>query len=99
MGNPDSEVEWSSDHGSDGVDCKTLTPGQQKLLEDTIWEFQEAFSRHDEDFGCASAIEHEISTGDAAPIREHYRQITPKMYQEVKDMVGSILENRVIQES
>ncbi|XP_075188139.1 uncharacterized protein LOC142260631 [Anomaloglossus baeobatrachus] len=82
-----------------GVDRRTLTPGQQKLLEDTLWEYQEAFSRNDEDFGCTSAIEHEIPTGDAAPIRERYRQIPPKMYQEVKDMVASMLENRVIQES
>ncbi|XP_066445489.1 uncharacterized protein, partial [Eleutherodactylus coqui] len=82
-----------------GVDPRSLTPGQQKLLEDTLWEYQEAFSRHDEDFGCATAIEHEIPTRDAAPVRERYRQIPPKMYQEVKNMVASMLENRVIQES
>ncbi|XP_069618471.1 uncharacterized protein [Ranitomeya imitator] len=52
-----------------------------------------------EDFGCTQTIEHEIPTGDTPPIRERYRQIPPALYQEVKSMVASMLDNQVIRES
>ncbi|CAN2387656.1 Reverse transcriptase (RNA-dependent DNA polymerase) [Pristimantis euphronides] len=76
-----------------------MKPAQLERLEEALWEFQEAFSRHPEDFGCAHAIEHGIPTGDTPPIRERYRQIPPTMYQEVKSMVSSMLSNQVIRES
>ncbi|XP_075131928.1 uncharacterized protein LOC142204512 [Leptodactylus fuscus] len=49
-------------------------------------------------YGC-NGIYHEIPTGDAAPIRERYRQIPPQQYQEVKDLLNSMLENGVVRES
>ncbi|XP_077127863.1 uncharacterized protein LOC143783344 [Ranitomeya variabilis] len=82
-----------------GVDREKLTPVQLEQLERVLWEHQETFSQHGEDFGCTQMIEHEIPTGDTPPIRERYRQIPPALYQEVKSMVASMLDNQVIRES
>lgn len=81
------------------IDTDQFTTEQLKKIEAVLWEFQSTFSRSEEDFGCTTAIEHEIPTGDTPPIRERYLQIPPTLYQEVKTMLSQMLDSGVVRES
>ncbi|XP_075141571.1 uncharacterized protein LOC142217277 [Leptodactylus fuscus] len=81
------------------IDASQFTSDQMERIEAVLWEFQSAFSRSEEDFGCTTAIEHEISTGDTPPIRERYRQIPPTLYQEVKTMLSQMIDSGIVKES
>ncbi|XP_063350112.1 thy-1 membrane glycoprotein [Pelmatolapia mariae] len=41
-------------------------------------------------------MQHSIPTGNAAPVRERYRQIPPKLYQEVKSLIQGMLDANII---
>lgn len=51
---------------------------------------------HEEDYGLTSTMQHSIPTGNAAPVRERYRQIPPKLYQEVKSLIQGMLDANII---
>lgn len=54
------------------------------------------FSQHDEDYGRTDTILHQIPTGDAAPIRQRYRQIPPNWFSEVKALLKHMLDADII---
>lgn len=81
------------------IDVKALSLDQQRAVETMLWENQAAFARHADDFGCTNAITHDIPTGDTPPIRERYRQIPPKLYQEVKTLLKQMIDSGVVRGS
>uniref|UniRef100_A0AAV2MSB4 Uncharacterized protein n=1 Tax=Knipowitschia caucasica TaxID=637954 RepID=A0AAV2MSB4_KNICA len=73
-----------------------LSDQQQRELKALLQKWEQVFSQHEEDFGRTNLVQHQILTGDAAPIRERYRPIPPMLYKEVKtllsvDVVGRLL--------
>lgn len=58
-----------------------LDEDQQRQLQLLLEKWQHVFSSHDEDYGCTDVIQHQIPTGEAAPIRERYRLVPPTLYQ------------------
>ncbi|XP_063794633.1 uncharacterized protein LOC134949857 [Pseudophryne corroboree] len=81
------------------VSLEECAAGDVAKLDQMLWNRQKVFSRHEEDFGYTEDLQHEIRTGDAPPVRERYRPIPPRLYQEVKSMLRQMLDNHVIQES
>lgn len=76
-----------------------LSENQQEELCALLQKWEKVFAKHDEDFGRTDAVQHQIPTGDAAPIRERYQPLPPLMYKEVKSLLSEMLEQGVIRES
>ena len=76
-----------------------LTPEQRRELESVLVEFRDVFARDDFDLGNFTALEHEIDTGDARPIKQRMRR-TPAMFAgEEEAHLKKMLKAGVIQES
>jgi hypothetical protein len=58
---------------------KELTPPEREKLAELLNEFQDVFVRGEFDFGNFTALEHEIDTGDARPVKERMRH-TPTVF-------------------
>lgn len=76
-----------------------MTSEQITKIQQLVHKHMIAFSQGPEDYGCTTALEHPIHTGDTAPIRERYRNIPPALCQEVKDLLRGMLQGGVIRES
>lgn len=96
-------------HTSSATDVDSLPPfdlegvalsaEQKSKLATLLNKHRAVFSQHDEDYGCTDTILHRIPTGDAAPIRQRYRQIPPNLYAEVRALIKRMLEADVIKPS
>lgn len=76
-----------------------LSAEERTKLAALLDKHQSVFSKHDEDYGCTDTILHQIPTGDAAPIRQRYRQIPPNLYGEVRALLKQMLEADVVRPS
>lgn len=81
------------------LDPLQFSTKQQEMISDLLSKHQKVFSEHDEDYGHTDRVLHVIPTGDAAPIRDRYNRIPPKLYQEVRGLLNNMLENGIIKES
>ena len=81
------------------ADRDDLPGGQREELQAMLMKWMKVFATHDEDFGQTDVVQHQIHTGDAAPIRERHRPLPPSMYKEMKTLLGDMLEKGVIAES
>lgn len=93
------EQEQVFDLVSVPLDPQMFSTGQQEMIAKLLAKHQKVFSEHDEDYGHTDRVLHVIPTGDAAPIRERYNRIPPKLYQEVKGLLSNMLDNGIIRES
>ncbi|KAL7374677.1 hypothetical protein ABVT39_005182 [Epinephelus coioides] len=62
---------------SDLTNRPDLSENQQEELRALLLKWEKVFAKHDEDFGRTDVVQHQIHTGDAAPIRERYRPLPP----------------------
>jgi hypothetical protein len=74
--NPSEPVAEVSEHLQDLLErsAKELDPSEREKLAELLTEFQDVFARSEFDFGGFTALEHEIDTGDAHPIKERMRR-------------------------
>lgn len=93
----------STSPGSEDVpvdlEGSSLSPEECQLVRNFLSQHQHVFALTDKDYGGTHSIFHEIPTGDAAPIRQRYRQIAPSLYQEVRVMLQDLLEAGIIHKS
>ena len=70
---------------------------EQLLL--LLQEYGDVFAASQSDFGRTGEVHHEISTGNAPPIRQRVRRIAPSQRAEAKKLLKEMLEKDVIQPS
>ena len=75
-----------------------LSPAQHDQLYDVLLEFADVFAAADNDLGCALSIEHQVDTGDTAPIWQPVRLVPPHRREIVRSLLGEMQE-KVIQPS
>jgi hypothetical protein len=76
---------------------KELTPPEREKLAELLNEFQDVFARGEFDFGNFTALEHEIDTGDAHPVKERMSR-TPLFFAgEEEAHIKKMLDAGVIQ--
>ena len=80
------------------LDPSQFSPEQQQKVIKLLSKHQNVFSKHDEDYGHTDKVLHVIPTGDSAPIRDRYSRIPPKLYQEVRGLLGNMLDGGIISE-
>lgn len=73
-----------------------LSTEELEKLQALLHKHRAVFAVHEEDYGLTSTMQHSIPTGNAAPVRERYRQIPPKLYQEVKSLIQGMLDANII---
>ncbi|XP_056114186.1 uncharacterized protein LOC130090696 [Rhinichthys klamathensis goyatoka] len=76
-----------------------LTERQKQDFKALLQRWVRVFALHEEDFGHTDAVQHQIHTNDAPPVREKYRPLPPMMYQEMRTLLADMLEKKVIQPS
>lgn len=76
-----------------------LTLEQQSQLDALLKKWQQVFSVHEEDYGRTGIVQHQIPTGNAAPIRERYRPVPPTLYKEIRTLLQGMLDGGVVRES
>ncbi|KAI8497673.1 hypothetical protein Bbelb_243250 [Branchiostoma belcheri] len=68
---------------------------QKQKLGELLAKHKNAFSTGPYDVGHTTVLEHDIPTGDAAPIREPYRRIPPTLYQDVREQIQKLQDSGV----
>ena len=76
-----------------------LTPEQQQQGRRLLGQYQDVFSRSEQDLGCATGIQHEIPLLDDAPVRQRHRRLPPSQYEQVREHIHTLLEGGVIRPS
>lgn len=76
-----------------------LTSQQTQALKTFSSQWASIFAKHESDYGRTDAVQHQIPTGLAPPIRERYRPVPPTLYREMKSLLQGMLDAGVIRES
>ena len=80
----------------DGVDETVGEDDRQRLLA-VLSEFSSTFSRGNNDLGRTDVITHTIDTGDSKPVRQALRRHPPAHEEAIRQHVGDMLEQGVIE--
>ena len=76
-----------------------LDQTQKNQLFSLLTGFSDVFAGSQDDFGRTSRMTHEIATGEAQPIKQPVRRISPSQRQEVRRLLRRMLDQQVIQNS
>ena len=77
----------------------TLEPEDQERLFVLLLEYADVFALGNDGLGRTSILQHEIHTGDAAPIRQQFRRVCPEKRQEMRTLLSEMLERDIIRPS
>ena len=83
----------------DFAKIQTDSEDQLQRLKDLVRLHAGCFSKHSGDFGCTSAIQHEIPLKDAKAFRLPHRRIPPAQYQAVRQHLQDMIASGAIRES
>ena len=75
----------------------TLDDAQREMLFLLLVNYADVFSEVPEDLGCTSVSQHEIVTGEAAPIKQAVRRLGPAERETVKELLNKMQSQNVIQ--
>ena len=64
-----------------------------------FYNYTDVFSKKDDDVGYTDTIKHRIRTMNDDPVVQPYRRIPPTQYEEVKNHIIKLIENKIIRES
>ena len=79
---------------------KTAFQGEsRKLLEELLVEFQDIFSKHPLDLGCARSVRHNINTGLNPPVRSAPHRLSHENKKILMQEVKKMLHHDLIEES
>lgn len=74
------------------LDGSSLSSEEIQTVRNFLSQHQHVFALSERDYGYAHRVSHEIYTGEAAPVRQRYRQIAPSLYQEERGLLQDLLE-------
>ena len=72
---------------------------EQEQTRKLLLKWKRLFAHSDLDLGKASLIKHQIELTDLTPFKEHYQDILPHMYNEVKGHLQEMLDIGAIRKS
>ena len=76
-----------------------LSPGERDIFYQLLLSFADIMACSTSELGKTDKLKHNIPTGDAPPIRQPVRRISPNRRQEVQQLLGEMLEGGVIEPS
>ena len=78
---------------------ENLNAEQQQNLKKFLCDHQDVFAKHDFDLGTVTAIQHDIDTGTAQPVKQRMRRTPACFVNEEEELLKKMLDAGVIQES
>ena len=76
-----------------------LGSGEREKFIDLLCSFEDIFARSNSDLGMTSILKHSINTGNATPVRQPVRRLPPHYRDNVRQLLGEMLENDVGEKS
>ena len=76
-----------------------LTPCEKQSFSRLLNTYADIFAKSTADLGRTNVIRHSIHTGDAAPIRQPVRRVSPHCRQEIRTLLNEMLERGVVEYS
>jgi hypothetical protein len=76
-----------------------LSPEQQEIAVNTLLEFEDIFSRHEEDVGLYLHVKHRIDLSNPEPFKQRHRPIPPSMLDQVRSHIQQLLAGGIIRRS
>ena len=76
-----------------------LTTLQRDKLYEALLCYEDVFAVDNSDLGCTNRLKHHINTGDAAPVRQLPRRISPHRQEEVTALLTDMENQGIIQPS
>lgn len=76
-----------------------MTEVEKEELKDLLWQYQDVFSKNNQDIGRTHRVEHRIETGNAAPIRTQPRRLPIGKKKTEQEEVQKMLDNGIIEPS
>lgn len=97
----DAKLDQQFDDLMEKIDLCTddLSTKQVEQAKQVIREFEDIFSKSDEDIGFSSAVKHAIELSDPKPFKQRHRFIPPAMYEEVRSHLQQLLNIGIIRPS
>ena len=77
----------------------SLEPEEQERLFILLVEYADVFALSNDSLGRTNILQHEIHTGDALLIRQHFHRVCPQKRQEMKALLSEMLERDIIRYS
>ena len=74
-----------------------LTDSQRKQLLQLLECYSDVFADCKDNFGHTNRIQHQIPTGESAPIRQPVRRVPPTKRSETRELLQGMLKKDVIQ--
>ena len=83
------------------IDISHLSvPNEMKhQIRTLFYNYTDVFSKNDDDMGYTDTIKHRIRTMNDDPVVQPNRRIPPTQYEEVKNHIKKLIENKIIRES
>ena len=75
-----------------------LTQGEQELFYQLL-SYADVLAFANSELGRTSKLQHSINTGDTAPVRQGMRRIPPAQREEVRQLLGQMLQDGVVEPS
>ena len=69
------------------------------VIKKLLYEYQDIFSKHDDDLGLTSLAEHQIDLTDSKPIKQPFRRVPLAFVNEEKQAIDKLLKQGVIRPS
>ena len=76
-----------------------LTTSQRDKFYEALLCYEDVFVVDNSDLGCTNRLKHHINTGDAAPVRQPPRRISPHRQEEVTALLADMENRGIIQPS
>jgi hypothetical protein len=83
------------------IDISHLSvPNEMKhQIRTLFYNYDDVFSKNDDDVVYTDTIKHRICNMNDDPVVQPYRRIPPTQYEEVKNHIKKLIENKIIRES
>ena len=81
------------------VDLSGLTPEQQEQAKQLLRDEMDAFAMDDDDIGCISELQMDITLTSEQPVQKNYLSIPRPLYPEVKGYIEDLLNRGFIRKS
>ena len=77
----------------------SVSENQKDQIRTLFCKYNDVFSKDDSDVGYTTTVKHRIRTAEDVPISQPYRRIPPTQYEEVKNHIRKLVENKIVRES
>lgn len=95
----DSKTDEEFRKRLDSKKFTTLSEEEQRIVKDMLWEQRNAFSKTEDEIGCAPDLLLDLNTADEIPVQKTYNAIPRHLYKDVKNHVQDLLNRGWIRKS